>query len=63
MKEQEQLDLLRRRLEEVNAAIDAEYWRFTRCARATPPRGELYDERSVLEMAVYGNSLGRRFLT
>jgi uncharacterized protein involved in exopolysaccharide biosynthesis len=43
---------LEKELRQVQAEIDAEYWRFTRCANGKPPRHELYVRRTALEKQI-----------
>jgi hypothetical protein len=47
------VDELRADLEGVESEINAEYWRFCRCARANPPRAELYTKKHKIEARLY----------
>lgn len=39
---------LERALRQADDEINAAYWRFTRCARGSPPPGDLYERRNAI---------------
>lgn len=54
---------LRAELKAATAAVDAEYWRFCRMARAKPPSAELCRAREAARERLADALTGRRYIS